>query len=225
MSKPTVVKYGGLELLCKQNTVTPYREGKLGRDKVLIIDEIFKNSSKGDRAKGSELQEVFGTENMNDCINMMLEKGDYPLSTEERKKKVEEKRAEIKNYIFSNYTDEKGLRFPMTRVEAALAEMKAKIDGDTPTDKQLKPILKKLPEIIRVKKRQGVRGVFRIRHQYLGKCQSVIQMNSTVLSERYVAKGAIIEVSLLPQQQDYLLETIAKLTDGQFKFDILADGE
>ena len=43
MSKQTVVKYKGLELLCKPETVAKYREGKLGLDSCILADIIFKN--------------------------------------------------------------------------------------------------------------------------------------------------------------------------------------
>jgi ribosome maturation protein SDO1 len=228
MSKPgqqTILRYEGFELLCKPNSISLFRENKIGRDKVLIIDEIFKNSKKGDRPNSSELEAIFGTSQLDSCITTMLEKGDYQISAEERKKKIDDKRDEIKNYIFTNYTDENGLPIPMTKVDAVLEEMKIKIDGDIPTDKQLKPILKKLPEIMRIKKRRGVHAVFKIKHQHAGKCHPIITINSAILSERYVSQGVIIEVNLLPQQQDYLLETVANLTGGDYKFETLGEFE
>lgn len=223
--QPTILRHLGFELLCKPNTLALFREGKLGRDKVVIVDEIFKNSKKGDKASTLDLEKAFGTGDVNSCITIMLEQGEYQISAEERKKKVDEKRSEIMNYIYSNFTDEKGITIPMTRVELALEEMKVRIDGDTPTDKQLKPILKKLPDIMRIKKRKGVHAVFKIKHQYLGRCQSLIQTNATVLSERYVSQGAIIEVNLVPHQMDMLLETIGNITAGDFKFEVLGENE
>ena len=44
MSKTIVVKYKNLELVVKPATVEKYRQGKLGFDNVVVIDEIFTNS-------------------------------------------------------------------------------------------------------------------------------------------------------------------------------------
>jgi len=43
------------EVLTKVGSVLKYRDGKLGWDNVPAIDEVFKNHTKGERAKSDEL--------------------------------------------------------------------------------------------------------------------------------------------------------------------------
>jgi ribosome maturation protein SDO1 len=67
-----------------------------------------------------------------DCIKIIMEKGEYNLSTAERKEKVEKKRKEIINYIHKYYTDPRSkTAHPVTRIEGALSEIKYNIDPDS----------------------------------------------------------------------------------------------
>lgn len=88
-----------------------FRKGELGWADVLYADEVFKSFSKAEKAKGTDLRSVivlltlcstekhcsaaFGTENVQDCAKIIVEKGELQLTANERKEFVEKKRAEI----------------------------------------------------------------------------------------------------------------------------------
>ena len=137
MSKNLVVKLkkGGstFEVLCKPNSMEPYREGKLSLDKVLQIEEIFKNASKFDKVKNTDLKKAFGTDDKAACILTILQEGTYPLSKKEMTAKVEQKRREIVNYLHNYYQetlkDGSGTvrPHPVTRIEGVLKDMKVNI--------------------------------------------------------------------------------------------------
>jgi len=95
----SLVKYkkgeATFEVLVKPNTVMSYREGKLGVDQVIYTDEIFANYSKGDKVKDDSLKTVFGTTNVKEVILKILTDGEYHMSTQERKEKVEQKRRQM----------------------------------------------------------------------------------------------------------------------------------
>lgn len=215
----TTLKYKGLELLCKTNTIEKYRQGKLGKDKVVMTDEIFKSIQKGERANTSDLENVFETSDMNKCIDIMLEKGTYPLSSDERKEIVVRRRHEIVAYIHNHYIDPKTkLPIPVTRIEIALTDMKAKVDYQTPIDKLLQPILKKLPEIIPVKKQEGITGTLKISHQHLGQGYGIIAKYSKIQSEDYGTDGCEMVISVVPCDYEHLLDGLNKVTNGEYDF-------
>lgn len=158
MSKQIIVKYkknGNLfEVLCKGGTIEPFRNGKCNIEKCLVADEIFKNSSKFDKAKSSDLKKAFGTENKMECIHKILMEGDFPLTKDEINTKTKQKHDEIVNYIVKYYHDaskDPVIPHPQSRIEAVLQEMRIKIDPNDPVQNQLKPIIKKLPDFLRVK--------------------------------------------------------------------------
>ena len=215
----TTLKYKGLELLCKVNTIEKFRQGKLGKDKVVLTDEIFKSIQKGERANTADLENVFEISDMSKCIDMMLEKGIYPLSANERKEIVVRKRQEIVAYIHNHYIDPKNkLPIPVTRIEIALTDMKAKVDYQTPLDKLLQPILKKLPETIPVKKQEGITGTLKIDHQYLGQGYGIIAKYSKIQSEDYGADGCEMVVSIIPSDYENFLDGLNKVTGGEYEF-------
>ena len=149
-------KKGGntLEVLTKPGTMKPYREGKMKIDQVLVAEEIFSNASKVQKAKNADLKKTCGTDNKSECIKMILDHGDFPLTKKELNDMVQGKRNEIVNYIQKYYYDptkDPVIRHPISRIESVLNDMRIKIDPHEPINQQLKPILKKLPENLPVK--------------------------------------------------------------------------
>ena len=110
MSKNNITdrfKKGGttLEVLAKPGTMKPYREGKMKMDQVLVAEEIFSNASKFQKAKSSDLKKGCGTDNKAECLKLILDQGDFPLSKKEMNEMVQNKRNEIVNYIHKYYHD------------------------------------------------------------------------------------------------------------------------
>ena len=222
MSNQTIVKYKNLELLCKPNTVNKYRDRKTSVDQVLLSDVIYKSIKKGERVKDNDLLSIFNTTDMNECIKIMLDKGNYQISAEERKEKIEQKRREIIGYVSRNYVDSKNkLPIPITRIEAALETLKIKIDPDIPTNKQLDVILKKLPTVMPMKKQNGMNAELRVPHKYLGGTNNVIRKYGVIVSERYDSYGGIYEISLPANESEELFKDMTKLTKNDYKFEII----
>ena len=76
------------------------RDGKdISIHEVLAVEEIYKDARKGDRVSEGALQEVFGTTDVLEIAKQIIKKGEIQLTTEQRKKLVEEKKREIINRI------------------------------------------------------------------------------------------------------------------------------
>ena len=101
----TLLKYKSFEIYCKSGLIDMYRESNLPISKVLVTDKIYSDIKKGNEAKVSDLKKIFGTDNYDDCVKVMLDFGEYSMSTEERRKKVDLRKREIISYITKNYTD------------------------------------------------------------------------------------------------------------------------
>jgi len=143
-----------LETLVKPGTMKPYREGKSKIENVLVAEEVFINASKFQRAKSSDMKKCCKTDDKIECLKMILDNGTFPLSKNELQEMVEGKRKEIVNYIHKYYHDPRGeiaIPHPVSRIESTLNEMKVRIDPHEPVRQQLKPIIKKLPEVLPVK--------------------------------------------------------------------------
>lgn len=144
------------ELICKPGSVKPYREGKQKNlDKVLLVELVFKNASKADKAKSSELKKVFGTDDQMECIKIILAKGTFPLTKTEIQEMIRQKEGEILNYMHKYYYDSTKnppRPHPETRFKTALEQMRYKIDPHEPVDRQIKAIDKKIIDVLPVKR-------------------------------------------------------------------------
>jgi len=152
MAKSTIVKYKDLEILTKPETIMKFREGKLNLDSVLISDDIYKNSKKGEKAKSKDLSKIFGTDNNEICLKEMLEKGSFSMTTKEKNAQMEFRKNEIINYFHSHYLDPKTKDpYSRTTVENAFKGIKFRIDTNCPLSKQVKECKKSLISVIPLK--------------------------------------------------------------------------
>eukprot|EP00039_Didymoeca_costata_P009590 m.126998 g.126998 ORF g.126998 m.126998 type:complete len:133 (-) comp14536_c0_seq4:2-400(-) len=92
------MKKGGkrFELACFRNKVMAWRsKTEKDIDEVLQTHSIFTNTSKGQLAKKADLVKAFGTENEEEIVAQILEKGQLQVSKEERDHKNEESFQEV----------------------------------------------------------------------------------------------------------------------------------
>ena len=97
MADTTLVRYSfegeKFEILVKPDPALDY---KLGKKKdissVLISDEIYTDYGKGTKPSTEKLLAAFKTEDKTEIAQIMFEKGDLNLTTDQRRKMVEQKR-------------------------------------------------------------------------------------------------------------------------------------
>ncbi|MEM3556694.1 MAG: ribosome assembly factor SBDS, partial [Conexivisphaerales archaeon] len=156
-SKPVIVKiYRGserFEIMVNSEAAFEYRQNKIkDLDKVLVVDEIYTDFSKGQRAPREKLKKAFGTENIKEIESEILLKGELPLTTDQRRKMTEEKRKQIVNFISKNFVDPKtGLPHPIVRIEKAMEMVGVTVDPMKPAEEQAKGVIEKLRPYLALK--------------------------------------------------------------------------
>jgi len=206
------------EIGCKVGTALKFRKGELGFSNVLESDEIWKNLHKGERANAEELKETFGTDNVMEIAQIIAEKGDLQLTEAERKAMLEEKKNEIVNYIHKYYVDPRSKNpHPVSRIEAAMAELKIHIDPDVSSEKQINDIVKRLPEVLPIKKSE-MSGIVSVSHELSASVQGVLNklQDLQVKAVRHTDENATFEISMVPGTYDKLVSTLEKTTKGLY---------
>ncbi len=216
----TTLKYKGVEILCKPGSVLKYRDGKLGVDKVLVTDQIYKNIARGDIPKQFELENLFGNISRKEMMHQILTESDYSLNTLERKELLNTKRVEIIQYIHKYYTDSKNKPIPVTRIELALDKIKPKININERLEKQAQPIIKKMRELIPMVKTEEMRGIFEVPHSYIGATKITIVKWGLIESEFYGKTHASFKVVFIPGNYDLLIADLNNKTNGCYTFDL-----
>lgn len=220
MSKPCLVKYNGLELLCKPETVTKYREGKLSVSSTVITDIIFTNSNKGDQASASDLKKVFNTEDINSCIKTILDKGTFKLTKNELKEKVNQKRKKVCNLFNENYINPKnGLPYTITMWDSILTENKIIIDPEKSADTQMNDIKKKLLGKVAMAKVNQQELILILKHEYWGKISGTIHQLATIVRDKYLPKEVKMELQMRPADFVKISTQLNTITGGDHYFE------
>lgn len=101
-SKSTIIKLilgnDKFELLVKPDQALEYKLGKrTDLSSVLISDEIYSDANKGSRVSSDKLNKHFKTTNTNEIIKQILSRGELNLTTDQRRKMVEERENKLFN--------------------------------------------------------------------------------------------------------------------------------
>jgi ribosome maturation protein SDO1 len=209
------------ELLVKPNTVLQFRSGKIGLDNTLFSDDIFTNYSKGEKAKANDLQGTFGTDNLKECAKVILEKGEYNLSTAERKEKVDKKKKEIINYIHKYYTDPRNKTpHPITRIENAFEQIKYNVDPFKLTEQQAQDVVKLMINTGLPLKKSEIEAQLTLKHAYLGQAGAIVKKWCKIMSDSYNAQGATYRITMVPGDYDAFMKELDSITKGDYDFKI-----
>lgn len=154
MSKGIIVKYNGLEILCNPGTVVSYRSGKSKLSDVLLTDDaIYKSVKSGNVASENDLIKAFGEKvELKDGFDIMLQKGDFQMTTKERQELNQQRRAKLVEYFHHNYLNpDTNTPIPVVRIEAAFKTIKARVNYEISFNKNCEEIRKGLIGVLPIK--------------------------------------------------------------------------
>jgi len=139
------------EILVDSELVDAFQEDpeSVEIDDLLAIDEVFHDARAGDRPTEEALTSNFDTLDIVKLTQIILERGNIQLTTNQRKSMVESKRQQIIHEIHSNAVDPKTKSpHPRTRIELALEESKFNVDPFKSVDDQVKEAVAMLKPMI-----------------------------------------------------------------------------
>ena len=144
------------EILVKPQKALDYRNGKIaGVTEALAAETIFSDANKGTRAPEEALRKAFKTTDALKIADEILKKGQLQLTTEQRRKMVEDKRKQIVDFISRQAVDPKtNLPHPPMRIENAMEQIRYPIDPYKPVEEQARDIIKLLRPILPLKVEQ-----------------------------------------------------------------------
>jgi ribosome maturation protein SDO1 len=218
--KFTVVRLilGGdrFELLVKPDPALEFKMGKRSDiSGVLVSDEIYSDANKGSRASSEKLMKHFKTTDSVDIAKQILAKGELNLTTDQRRKMVEEKKRQIVQFINKSFVDPKThLPHPIVRIETAMEEVRVAIDPFRRVEDQAKAIVDALRKILPLKS-ETVKLTVTVPPQFAGQSYSVLKSNGDLRSEEWLADGslrAILEINASIRGQ--FLDRLGTVTKG-----------
>jgi len=187
------------EILVKPNKALDYRNGKISAiTEVLVAETIYSDANKGTRVAEEKLKKAFGTLDAYKIAETILKSGTLQLTTEQRRKMVEDKRKQIIDFISRQAVDPKtNLPHPPLRIENAMEQIRYPIDPYKPVEEQAKDIVKLLRPILPLKIEQVNVGVT-IPAEYSARAYGTIKVFGALKREEWRGDGSWYGVIEMP---------------------------
>ncbi|MEM1518608.1 MAG: ribosome assembly factor SBDS [Pyrobaculum sp.] len=211
------------EILIDPDAALEIRLGKqLGLDKVLVHEEIYKDAKKGLRASEQSLKRVFGTTDVRKIAEIIIKEGEIPLTAEQRRKLIEDKKRQIIEWISRNCIDVRTKTpIPPQRVENAIEQARVSIDPFKSVEEQVQEVLKEIQRIIPIKVATA-RVAISISSTHAQRVKGVVVKFAKVVNERYRTDGTWEALLEIPAGlQDVLISRINDITHGDADVRIL----
>ena len=227
MADATLVRYSfegeKFEILVKPDPALDY---KLGKKKdissVLISDEIYTDYGKGTKPSTEKLLTAFKTEDKTEIAQIMFEKGDLNLTTDQRRKMVEQKRKQIVEFIAKTYVDPKThLPHPPLRIELAMKDGRVSIDPQKNVEVQVNDIVDKLRSIIALKS-ENLQLEITIPAQYASQSYSVLKSVGSLKKEEWQNNGSLKAILEIPAgARPNVIDRLGSITKGSATVEVM----
>ncbi len=220
MSKTVVAKYSHqgdeFEILVDSDLAYDFITGKIKDPmKVLQAEEVFKDANKGERQNQEKVKKVFNTTDIVQIAEIILKKGEVPITTEQRSKLVAEKKKQIINIIATNSIDPR-TNAPHTpqRIESAIEQARVNIEPFKSATEQVDTVIKKINMTLPIKFATAKLEV-QIPATYANRCYGTLK-HYGLKSEEWLSNGALKASLEFPAGlRDEVFERLNSLTKGE----------
>jgi ribosome maturation protein SDO1 len=212
------------EILVKPDKALDYRTGKTARiTEVLAAEFIFADANKGTKVSEEQMRKAFETTDPLKIADVILKKGTLQLTTEQRRKMVEDKRKQIIDFISRQAVDPKtNLPHPPLRIENAMEQIRYPIDAHKPVEEQAREIVKLLRPILPLKIEQ-ISVAVRVPAEYSARSYGPIKNFGEIKQEEWRADGSWYGIIEMPAgAYASFLNKLGEITKGNGEAKILS---
>lgn len=199
---------------------------KLGRptdlSKIVAIDEVFSDSSKGLRVPVEKLRKFFNTTSIIEVAGTILKKGELQLTTEQRRSLMEDKKKQIISIICKNFVDPRtGLPHPQIRVEQALSQVHVSIDPSKSAEEQAKTVVEQLRTVLPLK-HERIKLMVKIPPQFAAKALGTLKSYGEVQKEEWLQDGSLNTIVEIPAGvHSSLIDKLGSITKGSSQVTVI----
>lgn len=208
--------------------VDPYKalEVKRGKevplDDLVVIEEVFEDSSKGERCSDEDIERAFGTRNFKDIAYRIIREGEVHLTTEQRRKMREEKKKKIANIISRRSVDpQRNIPHPPQRILNAMEEAGVHVNEMESAEAQVERVVDALRSILPISM-EMVKIMVKISPSYIGKSYGKIKEFGNIKKEEWKGDGSWVGVIEIPAgMQGDFYNLLNSLTKGEVETKIV----
>jgi len=214
------------EVLVDPDLALKIKEGKqVNIDDVIAGDFIYKDAKKGLKASPESMRNVFGTDDPRVVALEIIKHGELQLTAEQRRKILEEKKAQMLSLIARNAVDPKTkLPIPLKRLELAMEQARVSIDPYKPAEQQVEHIVSQLAKVIPIKIAKAYVSI-KIPSEYASKAYKQLQAFGVTKKTQWLEDGGLyMELEIPAGLQQELIDKVNSLTKGNGEVKIVSIG-
>ncbi len=226
-SNYTLVRYqhGGekYEILVDPDKGLAYKKGEMGEiGNVVLVDTIFTDANKGEKASEGKLKAEFGTSDPLEVAKILFEKGTFLLTAAQRKEMTEQKLLQIINIISRSYVDPATkLPHPPQRIENALEQVKFSVDPFKPAEEQVKELVQLLRPVLPMSS-ESIQLALKIPPEHASRCYGIVKNYGEIKKDEWQRDGSWVAVVEIPAaMQLELMDKLGKATGGNLQSKIM----
>jgi ribosome maturation protein SDO1 len=144
-----------------------------------------------------------------------MARGELNLTTDQRRKMVEEKRKQIVSYIHQSFVDPKThVPHPVLRIEAAMEQARVSIDPHKRAEDQAKDVVDALRAILPLRSEIS-KLIVRVPPQYAGQSYSVIKSTGELKGEEWLSDGSLrVIIEMNAGMRGTFIDRLGSVTKG-----------
>lgn len=211
------------EILVDPDAAFKFKKGSHQKiNKILVVDQIFTDANKGLRASEEKLRKAFNTTNVYKIAEKILKQGELQLTTEQRRKLVEEKRKQIIAFISRHCIDPRtGFPHPPLRIMQAIDQLGLVVNPFIEGEEQARVIIDKLRPVLPIKMEQ-LKIAVKISPEYASQAIGVIKNFAIIKQEEWQSDGSWIGIiEMAAGLHGSFLERVGSITHGDYQTKIL----
>jgi len=184
-------------------------------ENILAVDDVFSDAKSGDRPAEQDVLNAFGTTDVLKAAEKIIREGELQLTTEQRKKMLEEKKRRVINIIAINAINpQTKAPHPPARIEAAMEEAGVHIDPVKDVDELVNITMKAIRPIIPIRFEE-VKIAVKLPPEYAAKAYGSVAGFGNLVKQEWQNDGSWIGVLSIPAgRQDELYSLLNRLTKG-----------
>ena len=212
------------EILVKPDPALDYKMGKKKDiSAILVSEEIYTDSGKGTKPPAEKLLKAFKTEDLTEIAQIIMQKGDLNLTTDQRRKMIEDKKKQIVEFIVKTYVDPRThLPHPPIRVEQAMKDGRVSVDPQKTVEDQVKDIVEKLRSIIALKS-ENMNLEITIPAQYASQSYAVLKSVGSLKKEEWQNNGSLKAILEIPAAaRPNVIDRLGSITKGSASVEVIS---
>lgn len=203
------------EILVDPELAYALREGRqVSISSMLAVDNVFKDSKKGLPASRSDIVKAFKTENIEEIASIIVKTGEIQLTTEFRRRKLDEMKRRIADFISKNAIDPQTRKpHPQQRVLNAMEQSRVHIDVFKSSDEQIEPVMEALRKVMPVSF-EKLKLEIRVPAHHAGRCFGILK--SFGAEPQWLKDGSLHAILTIPSGlKDDVFNKLNNVTHGE----------